>query len=271
MERRCGSPGFIAPEVLKRAPYGTQVDCFSIGVVLFQMLTGVPPFRAPTQREVLRQNVLGLTDLQPLAAISACARELVLGLCHTDPNERLTCRAALTSRWITGIAPVVKQPSPLIPPHRGCTSQRAQASQKKGASACDSTRWGRGELYDSVVLPLDCMVQVPRSSLDVEFESSSGPSAGSEDLGSIEFYSGSRGENEGDDLAGITLLSQTPMNVSGTSHLMAFSELSADGKLQFAAEYMGMAKAYFGEDRGRKPPPDVLQDIRQALGVAYAA
>jgi hypothetical protein len=115
------------------------------------------------------------------------------------------------------------------------------------------------------------MVQVPRSSLDVEFESSSGPSAGSEDLGSIEFYSGSRGENEGDDLAGITLLSQTPMNVSGTSHLMAFSELSADGKLQFAAEYMGMAKAYFGEDRGRKPPPDVLQDIRQALGVAYAA
>lgn len=41
---RCGTPGFVAPEVLHDAKYTTQVDVYSLGVLLFTLLTGQNPF-----------------------------------------------------------------------------------------------------------------------------------------------------------------------------------------------------------------------------------
>ena len=66
-------------EVLKRAPYGTQVDCFSIGVVLFQMLTGVAPFRAPTQREAPPERGGVETGCRPEESWGARALDGILG------------------------------------------------------------------------------------------------------------------------------------------------------------------------------------------------
>jgi serine/threonine protein kinase len=278
MQRRCGSPGFIAPEVLKRDGYGTKADCFSLGVVLFQMLTGEAPFRAQDMREVLRLNVMGLTDLTPLDVISADARELVLGLCETDPSARMSCKQALSSKWITGLAPVVRQPNLASPEKKkGSRNSRREKSDKKSA------RWDRGELFDSTVLPLHNLLPVPGNrSSESEFGTYSQSrmsmesfvSSAAESSENVEYYSGTishLGSDEAD-VQGIALYTQPSVNVSTSNSLMAFDELPADAKLQYATDYMGMAKEYWGgKDRGPKPSPEAVKDMKQAFGWAAPA
>ena len=56
LNMRCGSPGFIAPEILKKDPYGVKSDVFSLGCLLFYVLTGKSLFRGKNVKEVLLQN-----------------------------------------------------------------------------------------------------------------------------------------------------------------------------------------------------------------------
>ena len=51
--KKCGSPGFVAPEVLLEGHYGRKVDIFSTGVVLYALLSGKLPFRGKTAKEII--------------------------------------------------------------------------------------------------------------------------------------------------------------------------------------------------------------------------
>ena len=105
----CGSPLYIAPEILELETsknedecYSTACDMWSVGVILFALLSGYSPFDDEDE-SVLYQNIRnGIYHLEPGVwdFISNPAKSLVAGLLETDPNERLSAEQALAHEWL---------------------------------------------------------------------------------------------------------------------------------------------------------------------------
>jgi serine/threonine protein kinase len=53
---QCGTPSFIAPEILRGEGYTTKADIFSVGCLFFNILTGLPPFKGNTTDEIIIEN-----------------------------------------------------------------------------------------------------------------------------------------------------------------------------------------------------------------------
>ncbi|KAH7661924.1 Non-specific serine/threonine protein kinase protein [Dioscorea alata] len=96
-----GSPYYMAPEVLKRN-YGPEADVWSAGVILYILLSGVPPFWAETEQGVARAIVRGVIDFEqdPWPHVSKSAKNLVRLMLEPDPKRRLTAKQVLEHPWI---------------------------------------------------------------------------------------------------------------------------------------------------------------------------
>jgi len=106
MTTACGTPGYVAPEVLKNEPYGKEVDMWSLGVILYILLCGFPPFYHESTQQLYKQIKKGEYDFPDpyWTEISASAKDLVKGLLTVDAKKRLTGPKVLTHPWITGEA-----------------------------------------------------------------------------------------------------------------------------------------------------------------------
>ncbi|KAM3398379.1 calcium-dependent protein kinase 17-like [Capsicum galapagoense] len=96
-----GSAYYIAPEVLKRR-YGPEVDIWSVGVMLYILLSGVPPFWAETEHGIFNAILRGHVDFSsdPWPSISHGAKDIVRKMLTTDPKQRLTAIQVLNHPWI---------------------------------------------------------------------------------------------------------------------------------------------------------------------------
>ncbi|KAL3506689.1 hypothetical protein ACH5RR_032071 [Cinchona calisaya] len=96
-----GSPYYMAPEVLRRN-YGSEVDVWSAGVILYILLCGVPPFWSETEEGIAHAIVRGKIDFQrdPWPKISQDAKDLVKGMLEANPYSRLTVDEVLENEWI---------------------------------------------------------------------------------------------------------------------------------------------------------------------------
>ncbi|XP_075095722.1 calcium-dependent protein kinase 17-like isoform X1 [Nicotiana tabacum] len=96
-----GSAYYIAPEVLKRR-YGPEVDIWSIGVMLYILLCGVPPFWAENENGIFNAILRGHIDFSsdPWPSISGGAKDLVRKMLTIDPKQRLTAMQVLNHSWI---------------------------------------------------------------------------------------------------------------------------------------------------------------------------
>ncbi|XP_057421700.1 calcium-dependent protein kinase SK5 [Lotus japonicus] len=103
-----GSPYYVAPEVLRKH-YGPEIDVWSAGVILYILLSGVPPFWAETEQGIFRQILMGRLDFQsePWPSISDSAKDLIRKMLDRNPKTRLTAHQVLCHPWIVddNIAP----------------------------------------------------------------------------------------------------------------------------------------------------------------------
>ncbi|XP_068650541.1 calcium-dependent protein kinase 1-like [Aristolochia californica] len=103
-----GSPYYVAPEVLKKH-YGPEADVWSAGVIIYILLSGVPPFWAETEQGIFEQVLNGELDFSqdPWPSISESAKDLVRRMLVRDPKKRLTAHEVLCHPWVqvNGAAP----------------------------------------------------------------------------------------------------------------------------------------------------------------------
>lgn len=97
-----GTPGYVAPEVVKREKYGAAVDMWAVGVLLYIMLSGKMPFYGRDDVACLRMIASGKYSMPPREwdKISEDAISLVRGLLQLNPGKRLTANAALQHKWL---------------------------------------------------------------------------------------------------------------------------------------------------------------------------
>ncbi|XP_076902493.1 calcium-dependent protein kinase 26-like [Bidens hawaiensis] len=103
-----GSPYYVAPEVLLKY-YGPEADIWSVGVIIYVLLCGVPPFYADTEEDIFEEVLHGKLDfsIDPWPNISEGAKDLVKKMLVRDRKKRITAHEILCHPWISvdGVAP----------------------------------------------------------------------------------------------------------------------------------------------------------------------
>lgn len=92
----CGTPGYLAPEIIEEKPYGASVDFWSLGVLCYEFLVGDSPFEAEDDDELFDQILQG--PIPPSGnedewnkTLKAPARKFIKELLNRDPETRLGC------------------------------------------------------------------------------------------------------------------------------------------------------------------------------------
>jgi 3-phosphoinositide dependent protein kinase-1 len=82
-----GTAQYVSPEILKGKPTSRATDLWALGCIVYQMISGLPPFRAPTEYLIF-QKVLKV-DLKFPIGFDKTAQDLVQKLLRYDPNQRI--------------------------------------------------------------------------------------------------------------------------------------------------------------------------------------
>ncbi|KAM3140517.1 hypothetical protein pb186bvf_007329 [Paramecium bursaria] len=98
---RCGTVGYVAPEILKDQKYDMKVDVFSTGVILYQLLSGSNPFQSESSDKFLQKNYNCEVDFNKVdfKLISPLGLEFLKLLLQEDPKLRPTAGEALLHEW----------------------------------------------------------------------------------------------------------------------------------------------------------------------------
>ncbi|TYJ07433.1 hypothetical protein E1A91_A11G002800v1 [Gossypium mustelinum] len=90
-----GTPDYLAPEILLGTGHGATADWWSVGVILFELIVGIPPFNAE-HPQIIFDNILNRKIPWPRAPeeMSLEAKDLIDGLLTEDPNQRLGAKGA---------------------------------------------------------------------------------------------------------------------------------------------------------------------------------
>jgi len=93
----CGTPDYFAPELIASKGHTHAVDWWTLGILVFELLSGHPPFESATPMQIYRKVSRGIDKINFPAKLKGPAEDLVKGLCRPAPSERLPMRKGGTT------------------------------------------------------------------------------------------------------------------------------------------------------------------------------
>ncbi|XP_052652289.1 death-associated protein kinase 2-like isoform X4 [Harpia harpyja] len=98
----CGTPQYIAPEVINYEPLSSAADMWSIGVITYILLSGLSPFQGETDAETLSNVVAGTYEFEErcFSQTSEMAKDFIRHLLVKEPGHRMTAAECLVHPWI---------------------------------------------------------------------------------------------------------------------------------------------------------------------------
>ncbi|XP_048385229.1 serine/threonine-protein kinase H1-like [Stegostoma tigrinum] len=143
MTTTCGTPEYIAPEILLRKPYTNAVDMWALGVISYILLSGTMPFEDENRTRLYRMilkceySYVG----EPWPNVSNLAKDFIDKLITIDPNERMAAAQALKHPWVVTMA----ASSSMKNLHRSISQNlmRMTSSHSPSSKSAQSTRSSR--------------------------------------------------------------------------------------------------------------------------------
>ncbi|XP_023123400.2 serine/threonine-protein kinase H1-like [Amphiprion ocellaris] len=131
----CGTPEYMAPEVLLRKCYTCVVDMWAVGVITYIVLSGCMPFEDDSRTRLYRSIVRGKYSFHgnPWPSVSDLAKDFIARLLVLDPATRLTADQAVRHPWVVTMA----ASSSVTNLHRSI-SQNLWQRASRGATRCPS-------------------------------------------------------------------------------------------------------------------------------------
>jgi len=100
----CGTPTYVAPEILAETGYGLPVDIWALGIITYILLCGFPPFRSPERRQSELFDVIKKGEFEYLSPfwdhISHVVYDLIDSMLIMDPRKRFRAHQVLNHKWI---------------------------------------------------------------------------------------------------------------------------------------------------------------------------
>jgi len=88
----CGTPDYLAPEVIAGSGHSLAVDWWTLGILIFELLAGNPPFEADTSMQIMKKVQAGIDQVKFPAKMKGSGTKLVKSLLKEHPNDRLPMR-----------------------------------------------------------------------------------------------------------------------------------------------------------------------------------
>lgn len=110
MQDFCGTPNYMAPEIIDNKTYSQQCDVWALGIIVYSLFCGYPPFRSKdedTLYDLIKKGEIEFTSPDKEKndlwnEVSNEAKSCIKGMLNVDPAHRLTASEILDHHWITG-------------------------------------------------------------------------------------------------------------------------------------------------------------------------
>jgi len=129
----CGTPDYFAPEVIKSSGQTRAVDWWTLGILLFELMSGHPPFEAPYPMEIYSKVTKGIDRVNFPEACQGVVGDLIRGLLQAEPTTRLPMRVGGSNnikehRWYEGFNWTALFQLEMEPPYKPVVKSKSDPS-----------------------------------------------------------------------------------------------------------------------------------------------
>lgn len=125
----CGTPDYFAPELILSSGHSHAVDWWTLGILIFELMVGHPPFEAQDPMQIYQKVMKGITKVGFPAKVKGTIEDLIKNLCKKEPSERLAMKKGGASNirahaWYKGFQWEAFQNLSMDPPYKPAVKSR---------------------------------------------------------------------------------------------------------------------------------------------------